>query len=87
MSVNRFVQIASVVTVAVFVSAAALPALAGNCGNGRGDGNAKCTSGTGTGTVIGTATGLVAPLPALGTGLPGLIVLAGGLVAFARRRR
>jgi hypothetical protein len=29
----------------------------------------------------------VAPLPALGTGLPGLIVLAGGLVAFARRRR
>jgi hypothetical protein len=29
----------------------------------------------------------VAPLPALGTGLPGLIVLAGGLAAFVRRRR
>jgi hypothetical protein len=29
----------------------------------------------------------VAPLPALGTGLPGLIVLVGGLVGLARRRR
>jgi hypothetical protein len=29
----------------------------------------------------------VAPLPALGTGLPGLIVLLGGLATFARRRR
>jgi hypothetical protein len=29
----------------------------------------------------------VAPLPALGTGLPGLIVLAGGLAAIVRRRR
>jgi hypothetical protein len=75
MYVNRLVKIASVVTVAAFVSAAALPAFAGNCGNGRGDGNAKC------------ATGSVAPLPALGTGLPGLIVLAGGLLAIARRRR
>jgi hypothetical protein len=28
-----------------------------------------------------------APMPGLGTGLPGLIVLAGGLIAFARRRR
>jgi hypothetical protein len=29
----------------------------------------------------------VAPIPALGTGLPGLIVLIGGLVAVVRRRR
>jgi hypothetical protein len=29
----------------------------------------------------------VAPVPALGTGLPGLIVLAAGLAAAARRRR
>jgi hypothetical protein len=80
-SLTRLVQIASVITVSAFVSAAAMPALAdnGNCGNGRGAGQAVCKS--------GTATGSVAPLPALGTGLPGLIVLAGGLVAFARRRR
>jgi hypothetical protein len=95
MSFNRLAQIATVVSVVVFVSTAALPAFAqvrgsngngngngggatiGNCGNGVGNGNASC----------GTATGSVAPLPALGTGLPGLIVLAGGLVAFARRRR
>lgn len=79
MTIIRLVQIASVVTVSAFVSAAALPALAGNCGNGVGTGAALCKS--------GVATGSVAPLPALGTGLPGLMVLAGGLVVFARRRR
>ena len=79
MNITRLVKIASVVTVSAFISAAAMPALAGNCGNGVGDGAALCKS--------GTTTAKVAPLPALGTGLPGLIVLAGGLVAFARRRR
>jgi hypothetical protein len=80
MTFNRLAQFAAVVSVTVFVSAAAMPALAGNCGVGVGNGNATCKSDG------GTASGLVAPLPALGTGLPGLIVLVGGLVAFARRR-
>jgi hypothetical protein len=73
---NRLSKVAAVVTMTLFVSAAALPAFAGNCGVGRGDGNAKC----------GTPSGSVAPMPALGTGLPGLMVLVGGLIIFARRR-
>jgi hypothetical protein len=34
-----------------------------------------------------TVTARVAPLPALGAGLPGLVVLLGGLFVVARRRR
>jgi hypothetical protein len=78
MHLNRFAHLAAIATVTVFVSAAALPALADNCGNGRGNG-------VGNGCK-GTATGSVAPMPALGTGLPGLMVLVGGLILFARRR-
>ena len=77
MALTRFAKIATVVT--IVMSAATVPVFAdGNCGVGVGAGNAICSR---------TAVGSVAPLPALGTGLPGLIVLAGGLVAFARRRR
>jgi hypothetical protein len=74
---NRLVQVVSVVTFALIVSASAMPAFADNCGNGNGNGNAKkCTP-----------TGSVAPMPAPGTGLPGMIVLLGGLMLLARRGR
>jgi hypothetical protein len=75
---TRVTQIAAVVSIALFVSAAALPALAGNCGNGVGNGNATCKN---------APTGSVAPMPAPGTGIPGMIVLLGGLMLFARRGR
>jgi hypothetical protein len=77
MYLTRVTQIAAVVSISLFVSAAALPAFADNCGNGNGNGNAKkCTP-----------SGSVAPMPAPGTGIPGLIVLLGGLMLFARRGR
>jgi hypothetical protein len=76
MTNSRLAIITSVVSIALFMSASAMPAFAGNCGNGVGDGNAKCK-----------ATGSVAPMPAPGTGLPGMIVLLGGLMLFARRGR
>ena len=81
MRLIQFVKIAAALT--VVASAAANPAVAGNCGNGVGNGNATCGRNSGSGIAIGS----VAPLPALGTGIPGLLVLAGGLVALARRRR
>jgi hypothetical protein len=77
MYLTRVTQIAAVVSITLFVSAAGLPALAGNCGVGVGNGNATCKN----------ATGSVAPMPAPGTGLPGMIVLLGGLMLFARRGR
>ena len=82
MKLTHLAKLAAVISVTA-VSTASLPAFAGNCGNGVGDGNAAC----GKTTTTGTASGSVAPLPALGAGIPGLIVLAGGLVAVARRRR
>jgi hypothetical protein len=77
MTIAKIAKIATVVTI-LLSSAPPVFADDGNCGVGVGSGNAKCGR---------TATGSVAPLPALGTGLPGLIVLAGGLFALARRRR
>jgi hypothetical protein len=76
----NFIKVAKVTSAAAIVMAVMTgPVLAdGNCGVGVGLGNAKCSR---------TGTGSVAPLPALGTGLPGLIVLVGGLVLLARRRR
>jgi hypothetical protein len=76
MTVTRFIKVAALL--AVLGSAGAMPTFAdGNCGVGVGAGNAKCN----------TSVGSVAPLPALGTGLPGLLVLVAGLAVFARRRR
>jgi hypothetical protein len=77
MTMTRLAHIATVVSITLFVSAAAMPAFAGNCGVGVGDGNAKCKAPTGS----------VAPMPAPGTGLPGMVVLLGGLMLFARRGR
>ena len=82
MTLTSFAKLAAVIAFTA-VSTASLPAFAGNCGNGVGNGNAKCDTKSDT----PVATGRVAPLPALGAGIPGLIVLAGGLVALARRRR
>ncbi len=79
MYLNRLAQVVSVITVALFVSAAALPAFAGNCGNGVGSGNASCKN--------GTASGSVAPMPTLGTGAPALLILVGGLLLLSHRRR
>jgi hypothetical protein len=79
MHFKRLAHFAAVATVTAFVSAAAVPAFADNCGNGRGNG-------VGNGCK-GSPSGSVAPMPALGTGLPGLMVLVGGLILFARRRR
>ena len=76
MTIARIAKVTAVI--AVFASAAAMPAIAdGNCGVGGGAGNAKSSR------IVGS----VAPMPALGTGVPGLLVLVGGLAILARRRR